>query len=638
MERGFTRLSSLPAENAAGYEVAKRQMLEEVLGSDTLGTYLVISNTPLDAPRVTVLHSIARYSAGFGGSNALHGRVLGLLGEMVEDQLPTMIQFIDDPVHDLLHGLMLEEVRVQPAASVEAYFANPIALELMPKVAAMNGGVNSNLSCLCPLPLAWAPYFMDFKTPAQAYAMGQVLVATLANAAERTQVDPFLDWLKASTQRMGAGAADRTRSVLNMGVEPTAPSPRVITWMKSKLAQYRQPRVAFPAAVSMPGVPMAPPVLNDRLTSERDYSQLETEKIQAACGLTDAQWNTHLPPVYGRMLEEGRKTAKVRALLTDLLRPDDPSSLNSVIVHVTDEMAKDLKELNFGFGNDLTYASCHRGISPFAVVGISMATASGRRRKTDRLKRATHLSVADISDNDTFPDPLPTKFLGLMELLKRYLAYLRTVTEVQCSHYAQVLRIAKELVNQAHVFEDIVARQIASLVWQIFLDARRFFSAGTDMQGNLPVSRLTHTYNDIAAGLMLERANVPYEDLVISSAPTWSGDPTRRERAPARGSPPTGPKIFARVPVEIRAAMHGAVHKYPNITMSAVMLATEPPTPYSQVKLGPAGACMDFLALGRCKDSACTFKHDGNTTIAASQIGRVAPKIAAAYAQYDASH
>jgi hypothetical protein len=82
-------------------------MLEEVVSSDVLGTYLVTSNTPVAAPRVTVLHSVARYTAGFGGVSASQGRILGLLGEMVGDQLPTLIQFVENPVHDLLHGLLI---------------------------------------------------------------------------------------------------------------------------------------------------------------------------------------------------------------------------------------------------------------------------------------------------------------------------------------------------------------------------------------------------------------------------------------------------------------------------------------------------------------------------------------------------
>jgi hypothetical protein len=126
-----------------------------------------------------------------------------------------------------------------------------------------------------------------------------------------------------------------------------------------------------------------------------EYSALESEAIMAACGICDAQWDTDLPELYERMLEEGRKTAKVRTVLMTLLQPRE-LSLETVTIQVTDDMAKDIKDLNFSFGSDMTYASCHRGLSPLTVIGVSMAKASARRRKTERLKQATHVTVADL--------------------------------------------------------------------------------------------------------------------------------------------------------------------------------------------------------------------------------------------------
>jgi hypothetical protein len=176
-------------------------MVEDLLGSDVLDAYLMVASLPHGASRITVIHSLAPYSAGFGGANTLHVRTLGLMGEMVSDQLPMMIQLPDDPNLGLAHALLLENVIIQPEAATDAYFAGPNALDVMPVVPVLQGVVNSNLSCLCPVPLAWAPYFLDYKTPFAAYTIGRELVATLANAAERAQVNPFLDWMRASTQR-----------------------------------------------------------------------------------------------------------------------------------------------------------------------------------------------------------------------------------------------------------------------------------------------------------------------------------------------------------------------------------------------------------------------------------------------------
>jgi hypothetical protein len=115
------------------------------------------------------------------------------------------------------------------------------------------------------------------------------------------------------------------------------------------------------------GAGVLPPLPSGTISSqlgEREFSHLETMKIQAACGLTDARWDTDLPEVYTRMLEEGRTTARVKALLEDIFRPQDLLSLASVHLGVTTDLAKDVKELNYGYSNDWSYDTCHRGILP----------------------------------------------------------------------------------------------------------------------------------------------------------------------------------------------------------------------------------------------------------------------------------
>jgi hypothetical protein len=76
------------------------------------------------------------------------------------------------------------------------------------------------------------------------------------------------------------------------------------------------------------------------------------------------------------MLDEGWTTAWVQALLEDTFRPDNLFSLMLVHLGITAEMAKDQKKLNFGYNNNLSYNSSHRGLSPCVVVTVSMAAAS----------------------------------------------------------------------------------------------------------------------------------------------------------------------------------------------------------------------------------------------------------------------
>ena len=128
-----------------GHDDTIRALTEEVLSDDKLGTYLVASNTPTGEPRITVLHSLARYSAGFGGQAVLHGQVLGFMGDMVGDQLPTMVRFRETVTDNLAHAFALESVTIQLAASVAAHFAEPNASVIMDGLTVENGGVLTNI-------------------------------------------------------------------------------------------------------------------------------------------------------------------------------------------------------------------------------------------------------------------------------------------------------------------------------------------------------------------------------------------------------------------------------------------------------------------------------------------------------------
>lgn len=137
-----------------------------------------------------------------------------------------------------------------------------------------------NLSNLCPIPMAWVPYFMDFKTPREALQMGRTLMGTMTSVAERNHVAPMLDWLRGACVRMGANAAMRSRSVLDQEFESTAPDARVITWMQAKLAPY----LKLGAVVSGGGPPGVPPPLPagtiTTQSGEREFTQLETMKFR----------------------------------------------------------------------------------------------------------------------------------------------------------------------------------------------------------------------------------------------------------------------------------------------------------------------------------------------------------------------
>jgi hypothetical protein len=137
------------------------------------------------------------------------------------------------------------------------------------------------------------------------------------------------------------------------------------------------------------------------------------------------------------MLEEGRTTARIMALLEDIFRPVDLFSLELVQLNAMDDMAKEVKNLNYGYNNDLSYESSHRGISPFAVIGVSMATASRQRRQADRYTRTSNLTLAEVTMADTNLDPIPTEYHGTVNLLRCYKMFLQHIVGHQCTHYVR---------------------------------------------------------------------------------------------------------------------------------------------------------------------------------------------------------
>jgi hypothetical protein len=118
------------------------------------------------------------------------------------------------------------------------------------------------------------------------------------------------------------------------------------------------------------------------------------------------------------------------------------------------------------------------------------------------------------------------------------------------------------------------------------MDARRFFSVGIDIRGNLPQLLLQSMYNDIATGIVQAHLNVPYAQLLGQEPgqPSYSSD-TGAEQAGSRTR--SEPHTFWHVPPAIKTILRGARSKYPSLTVVELMEAHVPPLQYAQVKLGP---------------------------------------------------
>jgi hypothetical protein len=93
VEAGFARLThNIPVDpEDPDYAGATRELVDKVVNSDNLGCYLTVLETGAAALRVVLVHSIGKYSAGFGAFSTLNGVIMGFMGEMIGDSLPVLV-------------------------------------------------------------------------------------------------------------------------------------------------------------------------------------------------------------------------------------------------------------------------------------------------------------------------------------------------------------------------------------------------------------------------------------------------------------------------------------------------------------------------------------------------------------------
>jgi hypothetical protein len=278
---------------------------------------------------------------------------------------------------------------------------------------------------------------------------------------------------------------------------------------------------------------------------------------------------------------------------------------------------------------------------------VSMAQASQRRRAAERYARVgTNLTLDDVTGAETTPDTTPRTYRELMDLLKCYCFFLQRMLGARCHHYLETRAITRILGRKRREFENITARQVATIIWHIFADARQFFSATVELTGDLPESNLRVARGMIETSMIPEQVNVPYDQLIAGGRSTedrtgaGGQESFEHPRTPASsGEAPVGQRVFNRIPGSIKAALTGARARYPSLKISDLMTAPVPPLRYATIKVGPTGACLDMLCLGACNDEGCTYKHPATRiSIDPARAAAAATKLKAGYEAYRASH
>jgi hypothetical protein len=167
------------------------------------------------------------------------------------------------------------------------------------------------------------------------------------------------------------------------------------------------------------------------------------------------------------------------------------------------------------------------------------------------------LTLAEVAQLETSADPLPAKYHGLANLLQPYVKFLRHLVGERSGHFVEVMQITVELNLRQFIFEALRPDHVASLLLQVFMDARRFFSTDMDSLGNRLQSLLQMTYNEVAIGIVQAHLNVLYAQRMGNNK---MDEPLAYpDIRPTRGATSSsGSRTFCHVPALIKTILQGA--------------------------------------------------------------------------------
>jgi hypothetical protein len=631
------------AANEERQEVALailKELAEDILAAEPLEAFLTEMVPEGGRPTVIVVSRLSRYRPELGQVSAWTGQVFGFLGEVEEGQLPPLMKLPDALL--LRQALAPRDVVAPTWAEWNAHDGvGPDRIPIMGEdLMSADGNDGSGrtvfVARLQYIPRAWASYFLGGVTPEKAMRVIRLLIESLDTDVQRAIAAPIERWCAAACTRSGIVGALRIRSKVQIAwVSPAAALDRSLgRWGARKMAPYTT--VAMPVAAAFPGgvmgavpgmagavpFPLAPAY---EPLKDKCFSPFEHERIRLACGLGPANYDLGRPLVYAAMLAEGRTLPKVEAVLQRFLAPP-PGDWDPIRIYVSAELVRDMKDLKFGWSNENTYDTCHRGISPFAVLQVSMELQNKRRKIQERADRATYLSTDDVRSMEAEPGACPQSYYGMLNLIRRYIRLLTVLFGPGCVHLLEVQGVYQVLSDKSGVYETMGGELVAETLWQLFIDAREYFS---QTGPELPVSQLFALRDSIRSCTLKETINCPVDRLlgrpsssVALVSQTASGGVSRGSRgssggssmstltarASAAGSAVAGAKRTNPAPIpEIVTIMSAFREKRPGVDMVTLMRSQK--LLMADIGIGGRGQCMDFMYFGECGRSGCTYAH-----------------------------
>jgi hypothetical protein len=594
-------------------------------------------------PTIELIHSIGTYVVVLGQADDLHGHSFAFVGETTGDQLPSAFL---EPDAGVATTVVRNTVSVPDLATVQGHYAQPGASVLMPSTTV---GTNAEVALVCMIPLMWAPYFIEGGTPKATLDKIEQLV-TASPVAHRPAFSFIQDWGRFACVAAGPQAPQSHRPSVAVGWKDFPRDRQYTEWATHRFkAVYRiaPPTVAVPPAVSGgatdPNAAIAAAIvagLQGASQAERDkkekYAYHEKLSILAACGLHPGDWN-QVPPIYNKITQDGRTVSAVRVALEQEYRDTVLTSEIPSSVFFSTQLVSDVKDIKFGWQDSQAYASCHRGMSPFALPHTSIESHQALRDQEEDTALATSTTISDMRASRTGPPPCPTDYYGFLQSICSYLKLLMMLFGANCDHLIQVSAIYFLVKERVAMFQLMTKEQVAHLMWSIFIDARTYFSTTHDQMGNPPVSRLEWLVGAMRGGALPPTMGTPLLSMFGNTRdgprnPLLGTGTQNGSRSGTGGPPYTNSQVNAQI-----AEATGEARRCSSlVNFRTVSAAAAPPKPQLGGLSLSRGGCFDYLFFGKCSAARCTYKHDGQVDEA--KVDRVISKMRPALAQFVAAN
>eukprot|EP00957_Ditylum_brightwellii_P153752 11702538-Ditylum_brightwellii.AAC.1 len=103
--------------------------------------------------------------------------------------------------------------------------------------------------------------------------------------------------------------------------------------------------------------------------------------------MEEDQWLAEAPFVFQKMEEEGRPKPIVRSALQTHLQSNMSDDLPAIIF-VSELLVGDIHDVNLGWGSNLSYDNCHRGLSIFAVAHKTKKEIARLEKKQEHVEKS----------------------------------------------------------------------------------------------------------------------------------------------------------------------------------------------------------------------------------------------------------